>query len=521
MENLSRTSKTIKNIKVDLFFCLLMFFIAFFSRRIFLSNLGADFLGFIATIQGIIGILNLMECGVLESICFSLYKPLAENNYREINEIISFLRVLYRRIGCCIFFSGCILAFFLPKIFHNTPFPTGIIYFAYFASFVPALFAYFINYPAVVFTADQKRYVLSGYMQTLSSTRLLVQLVSAYFFSNIVLHICISFCTDALYVLVIKWRVAKNYPWLHIVDKSFKQLSAQYTVIKTKIFQICIHKICYFVQGQLTPILIFWYAALKDVAYYENYMNVAMKLFLISEAILGSTYASVGNLVAISTKEKSFDIFQQLFSLRMLIAGFVCFMFYEQLHPFIQLWLGVEYLMPRWMLWYILLYSFFAITRGAADQFLTGMGMYSDFYVSIIESILFLAGAMSLGYFYGLLGILIAKGFSQSLTLLLWKPFYLFSKGFHKKIFQYWILWIKNIVACVFSSTICIVLLKYFANDTVISWRFFVLRTGTLGLCYLFIILPLYFYFIPGGRAFLMRLNGIVFNHFLTNMKEQ
>lgn len=54
----------------------LAIFIAFFSRKIFLDKLGAEFIGLTTTANSLLGFLNLAELGVGTSIayfCISLY----------------------------------------------------------------------------------------------------------------------------------------------------------------------------------------------------------------------------------------------------------------------------------------------------------------------------------------------------------------------------------------------------------------------------------------------------------------
>ena len=94
-----RTKKSILNAEVGLLFYFISSIIAFFSRKIFLDNLGADFIGLTGTLQSILGFLNLSELGIGLSISYFLFKPLATNDKVTINEILSLLGYLYKKIG--------------------------------------------------------------------------------------------------------------------------------------------------------------------------------------------------------------------------------------------------------------------------------------------------------------------------------------------------------------------------------------------------------------------------------------
>ena len=126
----SRVKKSLLNARVNLIFYFLTLALSFFSRKIFLDTLGADFVGLTSTLQNLLGFLNLAELGIGSAIGYVLYKPLFEHNEVKINEIISVFGYLYRWIGLIILGAGLILACFLPLIFPNTTFEMGIIYFA-------------------------------------------------------------------------------------------------------------------------------------------------------------------------------------------------------------------------------------------------------------------------------------------------------------------------------------------------------------------------------------------------------
>ena len=57
----NRTEKSILNAEVNILFYFLGIIIAFFSRKVFLDNLSADFVGLTGTITSILSLLNLSE----------------------------------------------------------------------------------------------------------------------------------------------------------------------------------------------------------------------------------------------------------------------------------------------------------------------------------------------------------------------------------------------------------------------------------------------------------------------------
>ena len=80
----SRVKKSLLNARVNLIFYFLTLILSFFSRKIFLDTLGADFVGLTGTLQNLLGFLNLAELGIGSAIGYVLYKPLFEHDEGKI-----------------------------------------------------------------------------------------------------------------------------------------------------------------------------------------------------------------------------------------------------------------------------------------------------------------------------------------------------------------------------------------------------------------------------------------------------
>ena len=80
----SRLKKSFLNARVNLIFYFIALVLAFFSRKIFLDSLGADFVGLTGTLQNILGFLNLAEMGIGAAIGYVLYRPLFEQNEEKL-----------------------------------------------------------------------------------------------------------------------------------------------------------------------------------------------------------------------------------------------------------------------------------------------------------------------------------------------------------------------------------------------------------------------------------------------------
>lgn len=255
MSQESRVRKSLLNARVNLIFYFLTLALSFFSRKIFLDTLGADFVGLTGTLQNLLGFLNLAELGIGSAIGYVLYKPLFDHDETKINEIISVFGYLYRWIGKIILIAGCILACFLPLIFPNTEFDLGLIFFAYFSFLASSLIGYFANYKQTLLGADQKNYVVTAYFQTATIIKTIIQMALAYYTGNYYLWVIVELSFGIIYSFILNWKINQVYPWLRSEVSQGRILFKKYPEVMKYTKQLFVHQIANFVQFQLSPFL--------------------------------------------------------------------------------------------------------------------------------------------------------------------------------------------------------------------------------------------------------------------------
>ncbi|WP_455671780.1 lipopolysaccharide biosynthesis protein [Phocaeicola sp.] len=433
-----RVHKSLLNARVNLVFYFLSLFFAFFSRKIFLNCLGADFIGLTGTLGNILGYLNLAEFGVGGAISFFLFKPIQMQDRDKINEILSVFGYLYRRIGQVILGVGIMVSLFFPLIFGRTEIGFGIIYFAFFSFLGSSLIGYFINYRQLLLTADQKNYVVAIYFQSANIVRIVLQIFLAYTYHNLYAWVAIEFLFAVIGCVILNWKINKEYPWLHTNIAQGKVLLQKYPDILKNTKLVFIHKLKDFLLSRSDEIMVFAFVSLKMVAFYGNYTMIVSKLSLLFTSILDGVHSGVGNLVAEGDKKNMMKVFWELMAIRHFIAGFMVFSIFFLMEPFITLWLGQEYVMDRWILLLMLVYLYISQSRGVIDMFNHAHGLYADTWSAWTELVLNVSITVVFGLKYGISGILLGKIVSTFFIIVLWKPYYLFNSGFHLPIADYW-----------------------------------------------------------------------------------
>lgn len=446
----SRTHKSLLNAKVNLVFYFLALIVSFFSRKIFLDHLGADFIGLTGTLQNILGFLNLAELGVGASVSYALYQPIAKGDKEEISRIVSVFGCLYRYIGGFVLAAGIVVSAFFPVIFRHTIFEMGIIYFAFFSFLTSSLIGYFVNYRSILLYADQKNYVVTAYFQTAMLVKLIVQMALVYHTGNLYLWVAIELVYGFIYASILNWKIRKTYPWLSSNVALGRRLRGQYPEIVRKTKQVFVHKMKDFLLRQSDQILIFAFVSLKMVAYYGNYTMVIGRITMLFTTMMGGIAAGVGNLVAEGDNKKTYSVFWEMAFVHYSIAGIVVFSVYTGIQPFISLWLGSEYLLSSIIIILLLVNTFIMLSRGAVDTFNAAYGNYHDTWSAWVEGAINISVTLITCYLWGLPGILIGKIASLIPIIVIWKPLFLYRTSFHRSIWHYW----KNVTLMLISFAI-------------------------------------------------------------------
>ena len=284
------------------------FITAFFTRKILLDHLGTEFIGFTGTVGSLLSFLNLAELGIGTAIGYVLYKPIADGDKFKINEVISVLGYLYRIIGLAILSLGIIGSLFLPLIFPNTDIPLGVIYFGFYAYLAASMIGYFVNYRAALLSADQRNYIVTGYFQITTTSKVIIQMILALYYGSFYIYFAIELLGGIINSIILNWKINQTYPWLKTEVKQGKLMLKKYPEIIKYTKQLFAHKVGTLVQGQLTPFLIYSFVSLPMVALYTNYTILTQKLEGLISGVINSTNAAIGNLIAEGDKEKIFKV---------------------------------------------------------------------------------------------------------------------------------------------------------------------------------------------------------------------
>lgn len=499
----SRTSKSIKNSIVALIFYAINLIIQFYSRKIFLDYLGSEIIGLNTTAVNLLQFLNLAELGINFAVGFTLYKPLHDNDTTTINEIITLQKYLYKRIGIFIASGALILMCFFHNIFSKMALPLWYAYASFGVLLFSALLGYFVNYRQIILTASQQDYKIIYSYKSVMILKVAIQMIAVWksdygYIWWLVLEVLFAVIASTTLNLETK----NTFPKLKTSQNSYYILKSKYPDLTTKIKQLFFHKIGGFALTQSSPIIIYAYASLNIVTLYGNYIIITSGIQGMVNAIFNSMGAGIGNLVAEGNYAKIIEVFKELFSIRFLVSATLCYCTYSLTPAFITIWIGSQYILPESTLMLVTALLFISISRTTIDNYINAYGLYSDVWSPLVEAVLNISMSIVLGYYYGLNGIISGVLISQIIIVVMWKPYYLFTKRLQNYFWDYW----KNYTIHIVLGLSTILITKYIVsklvlmNDTINDS--FIYLAVTHAITFMILLYVIMYIFCPGIRLF-------------------
>lgn len=431
-----RTNNSIRNALMGAIASFVNIFISFIAQKIFIEILGVEYLGINGLFTNIISFLCISELGIGEAIIFNMYKPIAENDEEKIKSLMLFYKKAYRYIILIILILGLLLTPFIGYFVGETNLEINI-YYVYLLFLCQTIVSYFLTYKRSILYASQKNYVINLihilYIIFLNLFQISILFLTKNYFLYLILKIILVLFEN----LAINFYVNKNYSYLK--DKNINKLSKDSTKdIFSRIKAMLFHKIGSFVINGTDNILISKFFGVASVGLCSNYYMITNAATSLFSQIISATTPSIGNLLVTNNDEKIFTVFRRIRFLNFYIATFtgICMMLIIQ--PFIELWLGKDYVLPSLIVFAIIFNYFQKMMRKCYDSFMIAAGIcVENKYVPLVEAILNILFSIIFAKTFGLIGIFLGTIVS-GLTLWCFSyPKFLYKKILKRSYYNY------------------------------------------------------------------------------------
>lgn len=453
-----RVKNSIKNIYISIVSQIIIILLGFISRKVFVDSLGIEYLGINGLLTNLISMLSLVESGIGLSIVYSLYKPLANKDKDRIIALVQLYKKSYAFLAVVIFVLGLILYpslnIFMKNV-NNIPYISVVYFIFIFRNVVSYLNAHKWS----LINADQKGYILVKISLYFNIITTICKILILKETKNYILYLIIDLFIFILQNIINGIIVNKRYPYIktnkkYFVDKKNKN------EIKNNVKALFLHNIGgYFVFGT-DNLLISAFIGIKAVGLYSNYSMIIDQLQALAIQVINGVGASIGNLIALEDKEKSYQIFKVIYLINFWIYSICSIFLYNLLEPFINWWLGNGYLINKNIFIIIIINFYITGLRQSIQAFKTKAGIFvQDKYMPLVESVINLGVSFILVKPLGMMGIFIGTTFSTLCTVFWNAPRLVYKLVFKKNVIEYFKIYlfyiILTIVAGVLTSFIC------------------------------------------------------------------
>ena len=460
----SRTEKSIKNTTVALLEQGIYTVLSFVCRTVFINTLGRTYLGFSGLFSDILSLLSLAELGIGTAILYSMYKPAASKDYEMVAALLNMYKKVYNTIGVLLTLVGVCLTPFLNFLISDIPdLPEiPIIYLLYLFNTTAS---YFFIYKKSILITDQKTYISSIIYIITILVQNILQIVFLLTTNNFIFYLLIQLLCTLANNVAISVYVDRHYPYLKIYKKAKIDLQSKKEIV-TNVKAMFVSKISSAIVSSTDNLLISKFVSTVILGLYSNYTLFTTMIRTVITKIFEALTGSVGNLIAVGTKQQIYTTFRKIWFVNFWLVSFSCAALFALVNPFIELWVGSTYLLDEKVVLMVCVNLYMRLIRNTFIVFNDTCGMFRQLKVKCVaEAILnllislILVGPLELGIY----GVLMGTFISNLATNFWYEPYLLFKKVFEKNYSGYFLQFGQYLGQTIVSGTIA----KWICNSLI------------------------------------------------------
>lgn len=455
---INRTKNAVNGVIFGSLSKLITIIFPFVTRTIIIYILGVQYLGLSSLFTSILQILSLAELGFGTALTFSMYKPIAEDDEKTINALLNLYKKIYRTIGTIVFVVG--LAF-LPVLRYliKGDCPSDVnIYILYLIYLFNNVISYlFFAYRTSLLTAHQRNDIASKIAICSSVFMYVGQILALLLFKNYYIYtifIPLSTLANNIIVLVATKKIYPQYKCVGSISGSEK------AELKKQVFSLFLHRIGCVVQASIDNICISVFMGLVLLGKYNNYYYVVTAVQAFIMILKQSMLAGIGNSLIVESKEYNKKHFNKILFIMLWIIGWCATCLMCLFQPFMQIWVGVDNMLPLSVVISLVVLFYVNEIRGPIGLYKDALGMwYEDRFKPISISAVNLVLTIICVYFGFLEGVILATATAYLFVGMPWETKVFFKHYMEESSRKYYFMqlfyFIANLVSLGITYLIC------------------------------------------------------------------
>ena len=381
--------------------------ITFLLRKVFLNTLTVELLGYEGLFGNLFSILSLANLGINSLILYRLFPAFAKRDNKQISQLMSIYRVLYRYIGLFIFAIGMAMIPMLHLIVNNKSVQWNYVYLIYIIQLMGTLCTYFLAYKRIVFNVNQQEYICTRIDAVISVTENIIRIVLLLLFKSYLLYlIC-----DLLGTLIGNYIISRR------VDSSFRDVSFDQKVtlkdiralhIFHEIKNSFIQQVCFVIYGGTDNIIISYLFGVGTTGLLANYTLIESYVTRGLTKLFHSFQMSIGNYVYSENGKDGECLFRMFDFLSYWIACIVCVTYALTYNPIISYLFGKQYLLSSEFVFSFTINQYITWNHLFLTYYRQSFGKYElDTIPIVLAAILNIVISIILGKYIGIAGVMI------------------------------------------------------------------------------------------------------------------
>ncbi len=400
----SRTQNSVLNISAGILLQMLTIGLGFYSRQLFVNNLGYEVLGINGLFQNLVAILGLAEAGIGTAIICHLYRPLADGDQMQISSLMHLYGRAYRLISLVIAIGGLMAMPFIHLAGHGA-FSTGFLRAAFALFLLETITACLFMSRKSLLIADQQNYLVNFISAGVQIVLFAFQIAILHTTGSYLLFVAAGVMLKIFEGLVLRYFVATRYPFLGDEQRPATADDCCRSVFASTRALMFHYLAMYFVRNTDNLIVSGW-LGLAMVGRLANYQIVILAVKNIFSQFSNGMIASFGNLLALETPQKSESVFYTVFLGNFILFNFAAVALLNLTNPFLELWLGPGSLLPFPVLFLLVLDFFLHGVSMVAGALRASSGVFApDRHLHLGASLLKLILSLALVKSYGVAGV--------------------------------------------------------------------------------------------------------------------
>lgn len=466
----SKTQKAAKNFIIGNITYLFQTILSFFSRSIFIYILSVEYLGLSGLFGNIFVLLSFAELGIGEISIYKMYKPVKENDTNTIKKLLLIYKKFYKNIAIVISLVGIVIAFFLPYLILEMPNIEENIYIIYFLYLLNTVVSYLGVYKKSILYAYQQNYKISIINQITAFLQIISQIIVLLLFKNIYIYILMLSLFTMINNFATIFIVNKNYPEYKDLNNIEEDKEIKKSIM-VKIKDLAVSKVAGIIANGTDNIVISKFVGLTSVGILSNYTLIINAVNGMFYAAISSISTSIGSFNISSTVGEKKKLFDELTLITYWLYSIICICLITLLNPFIELWLGNEYIFNIVIIIPLVITIYIGGVNFPAYSFRTTLGMFKEMkYAYLLFGILNIILSLILVRYIDIFGVLLATVITRILICESVEGYLAYKKILNIPVIKYYMKHILLAIIFIINGIITFYIAAIFNGNTIIDF---------------------------------------------------